>query len=143
MNLNDIKSRQRTRKKPMVRKGRGPGTGKGKTCGKGTKGHSARAGSARKYYFEGGQMPLVRRLPKRGFNNKRFRSEVAVLNVRQLEVFEDGSTVGPQDFLDKGLINAVKDGVKVLGDGAIKVKLTVQAHRFSASAKAKILEAGG
>ena len=143
MNLTELKSKPSTRKKAMVRKGRGPGTGKGKNCGRGVKGHSKRTGFSRKYYFEGGQMPLVRRLPKRGFNNKIFRKEYAVLNVRQLNVFPDGATVEPKDLLEKGLINRLLDGVKVLGDGELEKKLTVKAHKFSAAARAKIEAKGG
>lgn len=143
MNLTDLKSKPSTRKKPMVRKGRGPGTGKGKTSSRGGKGHSARTGFAHKYYFEGGQMPLVRRLPKKGFNNARFRKECAVFNVSQLNDYEDGAVVGPEEFLKSGLVNRILDGIKVLGDGELKKKLTVRAHRFSASAKRKIEEKGG
>jgi large subunit ribosomal protein L15 len=143
MDLNTLKGKPRTRKKPMVRKGRGPGTGKGKTAGRGGKGASARTGFTHRYYFEGGQMPLVRRLPKFGFNNKIFRTDIVVLNVRSLAEFDDGATVGPQEFLKAGMINKVADGVKVLGDGELTKKLTVQAHRFSESAKKKIEAAGG
>ena len=143
MNLTQLKSLPKTRKEPMVRKGRGPGSEKGKTAGRGGKGASARTGFAHRYYFEGGQMPLVRRLPKHGFNNAIFRKENAVLNVSQLDVFDDGATVGPEDFLKKGLINRILDGVKVLGDGELKKKLTVRAHAFSGSAREKITKAGG
>ncbi len=143
MNLTDLKSKERTRRKAMLRKGRGPGSGKGKTCGRGTKGQLSRSGHSRRYYFEGGQMPLVRRLPKVGFNNFLFRTEIVVLNVRDLNDFEEGSTVGPEEFLNQGLINKVADGVKVLGDGDLSRKLTVKAHRFSKSAREKIEGAGG
>ncbi|MBP9891308.1 MAG: 50S ribosomal protein L15 [Planctomycetes bacterium] len=143
MNLTQLKSLPKTRKEPMVRKGRGPGSEKGKTAGRGGKGASARTGFAHRYYFEGGQMPLVRRLPKHGFNNAIFRKENAVLNVSQLDVFDDGATVGPDEFLAKGLINRILDGVKVLGDGEVKKKLTVRAHSFSGSAREKIAKAGG
>lgn len=143
MNLTELNQKANTRKNPMVRKGRGPGTGKGKHCGKGIKGHSTRAGFSNKYYFEGGQMPLVRRLPKKGFNNKIFSTNITVLNVRQLDVFDDGATVGPEEFLKQGLINRIQDGVKVLGDGELTKKLTVKAHKFSGSAKSKIEAAGG
>lgn len=142
MNLTELKSIEKTRRRPMVRKGRGPGTGKGKTCGRGTKGQKSRSGFSRRFYFEGGQMPLVRRLPKVGFNNKRFGTEIVVMNVRDLNEFDDGATVGPDDFLNSGIINKVADGVKVLGDGDVEKKLTVRAHRFSKSAREKI-EAGG
>lgn len=143
MNLTQLKALPRTRKVAMVRKGRGPGSEKGKTAGRGGKGASARTGFAQRFYFEGGQMPLVRRLPKHGFNNAIFRKENAVLNVSQLDVFDDGATVGPDEFLAKGLINRILDGVKVLGDGEVKKKLTVRAHSFSGSAREKIAKAGG
>jgi large subunit ribosomal protein L15 len=141
--LNDVKKRGNTRKKPMVRKGRGPGSGKGLTAGRGGKGASARTGFAHKWYFEGGQMPLVRRLPKVGFNNFLFTKDVVVLNVRALNDFEDGAKVGPDEFLKAGLINKLADGVKVLGDGELTRKLTVRAHRFSKTAREKIEAKGG
>lgn len=143
MNLTELKAKPRTRKHPMVRKGRGPGTGKGKQAGRGGRGAAARTGFTHRYYFEGGQMPLVRRLPKFGFNNKNFRTNIVVLNTRALNDFDNGATVGPEDFLKAGLINKIADGVKVLGDGDMTKKLTVKAHRFSASAKQKIEAAGG
>lgn len=143
MNLTELKAKPRTRKRAMVRKGRGPGTGKGKTAGRGGKGASARTGFSNRYYFEGGQMPLVRRLPKFGFNNKTFRADIVVLNVRSLNDFEAGAAVGPEEFLKAGMINKVSDGVKVLGDGEVSRKLTVSAHRFSESARKKIEAAGG
>jgi len=143
MNLTELKAKPRTRKHAMVRKGRGPGTGKGKTAGRGGKGASARTGFSHRYYFEGGQMPLVRRLPKFGFNNKNFRTKIVVLNVRSLNEFDDGASVGPEEFLKAGMINKVADGVKVLGDGELTRKLSVRAHRFSTSAKVKIEAAGG
>lgn len=143
MNLTQLKALPRTRKRPMVRKGRGPGSEKGKTAGRGGKGASARTGFAQRFYFEGGQMPLVRRLPKHGFNNAIFRKVNAVLNVSQLDVFDNGATVGPEEFLKAGLINRVLDGVKVLGDGELKKKLTVRSQAFSGSAREKIAAAGG
>lgn len=143
MELSEIKRKGNRRKKPMVRKGRGPGTGKGKTAGRGGKGASARTGFSHKYYFEGGQMPLVRRLPKVGFNNHRFTKDIVVFNVRDLNDFEDGATVGPEDLVKAGVINKVADGVKVLGDGDLEKKLTVRAHRFSKSAREKIEGKGG
>jgi large subunit ribosomal protein L15 len=143
MELSEIKRRGNTRKKAMVRKGRGPGTGKGKTAGRGGKGASARTGFSHKYYFEGGQMPLVRRLPKVGFNNHRFSKQIIVLNVDKLNDFKDGAEVGPEDFLKAGLINKIADGVKVLGDGEITTKLTVRAHHFSKTARTKIEGKGG
>ncbi|MCA8915951.1 MAG: 50S ribosomal protein L15 [Planctomycetes bacterium] len=143
MEFSDIKLRGNTRKKPMVRKGRGPGTGKGMTAGRGGKGASARTGFSHKFYFEGGQMPLVRRLPKVGFNNHRFSKDIVVLNVEKLNDFDDGATVGPDEFLKAGLINKLADGVKMLGNGEIAKKLTVRAHRFSKSARQKIEAKGG
>ena len=143
MELSEIKRKGNRRKKPMVRKGRGPGTGKGKTAGRGGKGASARTGFSHKYYFEGGQMPLVRRLPKVGFNNHRFTKDIVVFNVRDLNEFEDGATVGPEELVKQGVINKIADGVKVLGDGDLEKKLTVRAHRFSKSARDKIEGKGG
>ncbi|MCC6574515.1 MAG: 50S ribosomal protein L15 [Planctomycetes bacterium] len=143
MNLTTLKALPSTRTKAMKRKARGPGSGKGKTAGRGGKGASARQGFNNYYYFEGGQMPLVRKLPKHGFNNAIFRKENSVLNVSQLDVFDSGASVGPDEFIKAGVINRMLDGVKVLGDGELKKKLTVRAHAFSASAKAKIEAAGG
>ncbi len=142
MEFSEIKRKGNTRKKPMVRKGRGPGSGKGLTAGRGGKGASARTGFAHKWYFEGGQMPLVRRLPKVGFSN-RFSKDIVVLNVRSLNEFEDGASVGPEEFLKAGLVNKLADGIKVLGDGELEKKLTVRAHRFSKSARQKIESKGG
>lgn len=143
MDLNKLNAKPRTRKKAAVRKGRGPGTGKGKTAGRGGKGASARTGFSHKFYFEGGQMPLVRRLPKVGFKNALFRKDIVTLNVRSFNDFEDGASVGPDEFLKAGLINKLADGVKVLGDGDLEKKLTVKAHRFSKSAREKIEGKGG
>jgi large subunit ribosomal protein L15 len=143
MDLNTLKSKPRTRTKPGGRKGRGPGSGLGRTAGRGGKGASARSGFSRKFYFEGGQMPLVRRLPKVGFNNALFSRAIVVLNVRSLNEFDDGAKIGPDEFLKAGLINKLADGVKVLGDGDLERKLTVRAHQFSKSARAKIEAKGG
>ncbi|MHC4841439.1 MAG: 50S ribosomal protein L15 [Planctomycetota bacterium] len=142
MNLNKLHSKPNQRKKRMVRKGRGPGTGKGKTCGRGHKGQQSRTGNSKRFYFEGGQMPLVRRLPKVGFTNI-FRKDIIVLNVSALNAFDDGAEVTPQDMLKAGLINRLADGVKLLGDGELEKKLTVKAHRFSKTARAKIEGKGG
>ncbi len=129
--------------KNRKRVGRGPGSGLGKTSGRGEKGQKSRSGFARKPGFEGGQMPLFRRLPRRGFNNI-FRVEYAVLNLQQLELFRAGATVGPEDFVAKGFIGKNETGtVKVLGKGKLSKALTVKAHRFSASAKEAIEKAGG
>lgn len=126
----------------VKRIGRGHGSGNGKTAGKGHKGQKARAGHGMRPGFEGGQMPLQRRLPKRGFNNI-FRSEYAVINLAALNAFDDGATVDTEALLAKGIVKNAQDGVKVLGNGALTKKLTVKVHAVSASAKAKIEAAGG
>ena len=124
------------------RKGRGPGTGNGKTAGRGHKGQWARSGGGVRVGFEGGQMPLARRLPKRGFNNI-FAKPLETINLTALNKFEDGATVSLADLMEKGILSKCKYGVKVLGAGALSKKLTVRANAFSATAKAKIEEAGG
>jgi len=130
-------------KRPRKRVGRGPGSGHGKTAGRGHKGQRSRSGFSRRYGFEGGQMPLVRRIPKRGFTNI-FRVEFQVVNLRDLErVFADGDTVSPKEMIDKGLVRRGKRLVKVLADGELSKKLTVRAHKFSASARVGIEKAGG
>ena len=124
------------------RKGRGAGSGNGKTGGRGHKGQKARSGGGVRVGFEGGQMPLVRRLPKRGFNNI-FAKRLEAINVSALEKFEDGAVVDAQALLEKGILSKCEYGVKILGNGSITEKLTVQASAFSASAKEKIEAAGG
>ena len=124
------------------RKGRGIGTGNGKTAGRGHKGQKARSGGGTRIGFEGGQMPLARRVPKRGFNNI-FAKRLEAINVSALEKFEDGATVNVCDLLEKGILSKCEYGVKILGNGEITKKLTVQASAFSASAKEKIEAAGG
>ena len=124
------------------RLGRGVGSGLGKTSGKGHKGAKARSGGGKRPVFEGGQMPLVRRLPKRGFYNP-FRTEYVAINVDRLEVFEDGMTVTPVELIQYGIIKNVLDGVKIMGNGELSKKLTVQANKFTATAKEKIEAAGG
>ena len=124
------------------RLGRGSGSGLGKTSGKGHKGAKARSGGGKRPGFEGGQMPLYRRVPKRGFNNV-FGTEYAEVNVERLEVFEDGDVVNAQALLEKKIIRKELDGVKVLGGGELTKKLTVQAAKFTGSAKEKIEAAGG
>ena len=124
------------------RLGRGVGSGLGKTSGKGHKGAKARSGGGKRPGFEGGQMPLTMRLPKRGFTNK-FRKEFVGINVSRLDIFEDGMEVTPVELIQYGIIKNIQDGVKILGDGEITKKLTVKANRFSASAKEKIEAAGG
>ena len=125
------------------RKGRGAGSGNGKTAGKGHKGQNARSGGGVRPGFEGGQLPLYRKLPKRGFNNYRFSKKYAVINVQSLNKFNDGDVVDCETLLAAGIINNCFDGVKVLGEGEISKKLTVKATIFSASAKEKIEAVGG
>ena len=124
------------------RKGRGHGTGNGKTAGRGHKGQKARSGGGVRIGFEGGQMPLARRIPKRGFNNI-FAKPLEAINLSALEKFEDGATVNVCDLLEKGILSKCEYGVKVLGNGSLSKKLTVRASAFSASAKEKIEAAGG
>ena len=124
------------------RLGRGPGSGLGKTSGKGQKGQKARSGVSINPVFEGGQLPLYRRIPKRGFSNARFKTVYAVINVEQLNVFEDGTVVTPALLKDTGLVKKQLDGVKVLGKGKLEKKITIQANKFSTSALEKIKEAG-
>ena len=138
MKLHDLKPAIGATTAPK-RLGRGVGSGLGKTSGKGAK---ARSGGGKRAGFEGGQIPLMRRLPKRGFTNK-FRTELVAVNVDRLDVFEDGMTVTPVELIQYGIIKNVQDGVKILGNGEITKKLTVQANKFSASAKEKIEAAGG
>ena len=125
------------------RKGRGAGSGNGKTAGKGHKGQNARSGGGVRPGFEGGQLPLYRKLPKRGFNNARFGKQYSVINVEALNKFNDGDVVDSAALLLNGMIDSVCDGVKVLGEGELTKKLTVKAKVFSASAKEKIEAVGG
>ncbi len=122
--------------------GRGPGSGVGKTCGRGHNGQKSRSGYSRKRGFEGGQMPLHRRLPKRGFTNI-FRTEYRTVNVEKLNGFAEGSIVDPEALQQAGLLKKGSDGVKILGDGELNVPLTVRAHRFTGTAAKKIEAAGG
>ena len=124
------------------RKGRGAGSGNGKTAGKGHKGQNARSGGGVRPGFEGGQIPLYRRLPKRGFNNI-FAKHYAIVNVNALDVFENGAVVNAEALIEKGIIKKALDGVKVLGRGEVTKQVTVQAAIFSASAKEKIESVGG
>jgi large subunit ribosomal protein L15 len=143
MNLADVRAAFLPRKR-RKRVGRGWGSGIGKTCGRGNKGQQARSGGGRGAGFEGGQMPLYRRLPKRGFNNARFRTVYAIVNVGQLEgAFTDGATVDAAAIRDARLVNAKRGPIKVLGSGDLSKKLHVTADRFSESAKRKIEAAGG
>ena len=129
--------------KEPKRKGRGAGSGHGKTAGKGHKGQNARSGGGVRPGFEGGQMPLQRRLPKRGFRNYPFRKEYQIVNVDFLNEFEDGTVVTAEELLSKGFISDLNTAVKILGDGELEKKLTVKANKFSESAKQKIEAAGG
>lgn len=122
--------------------GRGTGSGHGKTAGKGNKGQNARSGGGVRPGFEGGQIPLFQRLPKRGFNNIN-RKEYAIINLSDLNVFEDGTVVTPDLLIDAKIIKDTKSGIKVLGNGKLEKKLTIKAHKFSASASEEIAKAGG
>ena len=128
--------------KAAWRKGRGPGSGNGKTAGKGHKGQNARSGGGVRPGFEGGQLPLYRKLPKRGFNNK-FAKVYATINVSDLNKFEDGATVTLESLVNCGIVRKEYDGLKVLGNGELTKKLDVTAVKFTASAKEKIEKAGG
>lgn len=142
MNLSDVHHKVHRRRK-RKRVGRGPGSGHGKTSGRGHKGQSSRSGWSRQPTFEGGQLPLLRRIPKRGFNN-RWALRVAVVNVGQLDRrFEDGDEVTLDSLRGKNLVKGPFDVLKVLGNGQLTKRLTVAAHRFSKSAKEKIEQAGG
>ena len=125
-----------------VRVGRGMGSKMGKTAGAGNKGQQSRRGYSRRPGFEGGQMPLHRRLPKRGFSSP-FPKSFAVVNVESLNAFAAGDTVTPQTLNERGVVRAVRDRIKILGDGELKIALTVRAHAFSKSAQEKIAQAGG
>ena len=128
--------------KETKRKGRGIGTGNGKTAGRGHKGQKARSGGGVRVGFEGGQMPLARRIPKRGFHNI-FAKPLEFVNVSELNVFEDGAAVTVESLLDAGILSKCRYGVKILGNGELKKKLTVSANAFSQTAKEKIEAAGG
>ena len=141
MELSNLQPAEGSKHSDNFRRGRGHGSGNGKTAGKGHKGQKARSGAPR-VGFEGGQMPLYRRLPKRGFKNRN-TLEIIAINVSALEVFENGATVSVDTLKEKGIIKNPKDGVKILGNGELTKKLTVQANAFSASAKEKIEALGG
>jgi len=142
MKLHDLKPAQGSRA-TAVRKGRGTGSGLGKTAGRGHKGQGARAGGGKGPYFEGGQTPLQRRMPKRGFTNI-FKKEYVVINLKQLDDrFEEGTTVTPAVLVESGLVKNVRDGIKILGNGEITKALTVKAQGFSRTAVDKITAAGG
>ncbi|MGD6893086.1 50S ribosomal protein L15 [Bacillus toyonensis] len=141
MKLHELKPAEGSRK-VRNRVGRGIGSGNGKTAGKGHKGQNARSGGGVRLGFEGGQTPLFRRLPKRGFTNIN-RKEFTVVNLSTLNRFEDGTEVTPELLLETGVISKLNDGVKILASGAVEKKLTVKAHKFSSSAKEAIEAAGG
>ena len=141
MKLHELKAAPGSRKAPK-RKGRGTATGQGKTAGRGMNGQNSRSGGGVRLGFEGGQMPLYRRIPKRGFTNI-WRKEPAIVNVGELNVFEEGAEVTAEALKEKGLIKKTDSGLKVLGDGKLEKKLTVKANKFSKSAAETIEQAGG
>lgn len=141
MKLHELKPAPGARKKP-TRKGRGIGSGLGKTAGRGHKGQNSRTGGGVRPGFEGGQMPLQRRLPKRGFTNI-FKKDIIAINIDDLNRFENGAVVTPELLIEAGVIKKIADGVKVLGNGELEKSLTVKAHAFSKSAAEKIAAAGG
>lgn len=140
MNLSELHPAAGSRR-PRKRVGRGPGSGTGKTAGRGEKGQKSRSGYRRKRGFEGGQMPLIRRVPKRGFHNP-FRKEYAVVNVGRFEALE-GDAFTPESLLAGGVVSKLADGLKILGNGELTRAVTITAHKFSAAAKEKIEKAGG
>ena len=142
MRLHNLKPRPGAKHRTK-RKGLGESSGHGKTSGRGGKGQTARAGSGIRLGFEGGQMPLLRRIPKRGFNNKAFGTHLAVINVEALNAFANGATVTPEALVEQGILKKLLEGVKVLGDGELTKKLTVKAQQFSATAREKVTKAGG
>lgn len=142
MRLHDLKPRPGAKHR-RKRLGQGESSGLGKTSGRGGKGQSARSGGSIRVGFEGGQMPLIRRVPKRGFNNARHETRYIPVNLQALNQFEDGSKVGIEELKKAGLANGTADGVKILGQGELSRKLTVVAHAFSAGARTKIEEKGG
>jgi large subunit ribosomal protein L15 len=137
--VTSIAGKHRTRR----RVGRGTGTGRGKTCGRGHKGSGSRAGASSRSLYEGGQMPLFRRLPKFGFSNYKFATRYEIVNVLQLERFDDGAAVGIEQLSGAGLIDSSKSKVKILGSGELTKKLEVTAHKFSKAAEQKIIGCGG
>jgi len=137
--ITSITGRHKTRR----RIGRGTGSGHGKTCGRGHNGSLSRAGASSSSLYEGGQMPLFRRLPKRGFSNYKFAARYEIVNVLQLERFDDGSTIGVEQLSNAGLVDSRKSKVKILGNGELTKKLEVAAHKFSKTAEQKIVGCGG
>ncbi|MEN6463213.1 MAG: 50S ribosomal protein L15 [Syntrophomonas sp.] len=141
MNLEDLKSPVGATKS-RKRVGRGPGSGHGKTSTRGHKGQKARSGGGVRLGFEGGQMPLQRRIPKRGFTNI-FGKEYAIINVKDLNCFENGTEVTPELLKEAGLVKSYKDGIKILGDGDLEKKLTIKVHKISKQAEEKVTAQGG
>ena len=141
MKLHELRAAEGASKKPK-RKGRGTATGQGKTAGRGMNGQNSRSGGGTRPGFEGGQMPLYRRIPKRGFTNI-WRKEYTILNVDDLNVFEAGTVVTPELLEEKGIVKQVIDGIKILGEGNLEKNVTVKAHKFSKTAIEKIETAGG
>lgn len=139
MKLNELETNKKARK----RVGRGPGSGNGKTSGKGHKGQNARSGGGVRPGFEGGQLPLYRRLSKRGFNNYEFATVYTIVNVSDLEKFDEGTVVDKEALVKAGLVKKELDGIKILGNGELTKKLTVKANKFSSTAKTKIENVGG
>jgi len=141
MKLHELNSLPEAKNKKRV--GRGPGSGKGKTSGRGEKGQKARSGVSISPWFQGGQSTLYQRIPKRGFNNARFRNEYAIINLTTLNNFNDGDIVTPELLKEKGIVKKQLNGIKVLGNGELNKKITVKAHRFSSKAVTKIEKSGG
>lgn len=141
MKLENLKKSPETKARKRV--GRGPGSGMGKTATRGENGQKSRSGASISPWFEGGQTPLYRRVPKRGFNNKKFRTEYATINVSDLNRFNDGDTVTPELLMELGIIKKELAGVKVLANGKLEKKVNVKAHRYSSKAVTKIEEQGG
>ena len=142
MKLHELKPNEGSRRKRKI-VGRGPGSTLGKTSGRGENGQKSRSGYSHKVAFEGGQLPLYRRLPKRGFSNAKFKTRYAVINLSDLNRFEKGTEITPEILKEMGLIKNLQDGIKVLGNGTLEKKLTVKAHRFSDVAFAEIEKLGG
>lgn len=142
MGLEKLKNNPGARKKP-IRKGKGAGSGKGCTSGRGHKGQGSRTSGNVRPGFEGGQMPIIRHVPKRGFNNKAFKTCFEIVNLKQLDIFKEGDEINPVQLEEKGLIRKSKSKVKILGSGEVKKPLIIKAHSFSGSAKEKIEAAKG
>lgn len=142
MRLHELRPAEGSTRKEK-RKGRGTASGQGKTAGRGQDGQKSRSGGGVRIGFEGGQMPLARRLPKRGFSNARFKKDYAIVNVEDLNIFENNTEVTPELLIECGLVRKLLSGVKILGDGELSVSLTVKASKISKSAEEKIVSAGG